>query len=186
MRHLLNLFAAFVALLSCMGYAEARGRMSIYNSPKGFGFSYLIPSSEDGKQTSALTFATDMYGVLAGVYSTPGFKFNVSKLGMYDIGEGFSLFAGPGFTAGYARDFHLDDFLVDSKETHERGIVAALSATGGLNIAFDRAISLAFSLTAEAGIHIRKDRETSGNVLSIYKNGVYRFVYPEVSIILAL
>lgn len=184
-RPVLTFAAALAAVL--LSAAPAAGRsVSLYNSLKGFGGTLLLPSKTDDTQVLALTFYADTYGVLAGKYVKPGAKFNISRFGTVGSGDRLTFFAGPGFSAGYVRDFDREDFDFDAKNASVHGPMAALSATAGIRLAFDRAVSLGFSLTAEAGILVHKDADTSAKILAAYKNGLMRTVYPELSIILAL
>lgn len=186
MRRVPNLIPTLLALILSAHQIEAKGSLSLYNSPKGFGASLLLPSAGDGSQILAMTVAADMYGVISGVYTDPGIRLNITRFGLSETMGGITFFAGPGFTIGHVRDFNRDDFVPSPDSFHGQGFTAALSATGGMRLSFDRSVSLAFSLSAETGIHIRKDRETSGNVLAVYKNGLYRLLFPEISIIIDL
>jgi len=111
---------------------------------------------------------------------------NVARLSTMALNERLTVFSGPGFTAGFARDFHREDFVSDSKSEDDLGPIAALSVTGGLLLTFDRAVSLAFSLSAESGIHIRRNAASGVGIMALYRNGLYRTAYPELSIIVRL
>lgn len=169
------LLAAFFSVLLIKGPDIRAQEVSagLFNSFKGFGLSTRI-MSEDAESRSFSLYA-DIYGLpLAEVSGAPGVKFNYSHdsvLRSYRAGSAAaSLYAGPGMTIGYARDFRKGDF----------GLVAALSGELGCRFRFDRRIVMDICMQTEAGVWIAKDKYLQNITLSLYKNGFIMTILPQL------
>ena len=133
--------------------------MGILSSPKHVGITSVF-NSKSGT-SSILRLYADMYGVLDGMYSSPGyiadyhalFPINSKTL---DSGACLDLRAGPGAMAGCAYDRNVD-----------------------FKFNVPVVISLGFSGTLGCHVVVNND---FGGTLRIYKNGVYDAWKPELSI----
>ena len=176
-----SLVAAFAAalLLSCLpcrGQDAASGFCSgLYNSPKGFGLVAQFPSEEGFR---SLRLYADIYGLPSGGCDRPGavLGYSINRI-LSTVRKAecdISFYMGPGVSAGYLKDFDL---------SHNQGAVLALSGSLGWIFAFRGSIYLDFSWTLEAGMHLRAAEDGGGLRLSLYKNGIYRSIIPQLCLI---
>ena len=164
------------AVLLCPQMAAQTLYAGILNSPKSIGIEADFPDSDNSFKSLSLTM--DFCGFYSGKHSRPGIKAGYSFNRFISIKEKEHLdiifYMGPGVSAGY---------VYDNGKSDRAGAVLSLTGTAGWFFRFNRKICLNLSWTLEAGMHVRKD-ESSGNMkLAFYKNGVYRFPYPQLSII---
>lgn len=182
-----HIIAFLAALTLCLNASAQRVSFGLYNSIKGFGFSLDITSEEEGYVDALVLFA-DIYGFPTGRTKAPGFKFNYSReffLRTIETTEAvFTIYLGPGFTTGYAKDFEKSYFQDITKPLEKNhGFIAALSGTGGCRIGFQRHIELDLSMTLEAGLFFRRDEKGSNLHVGLYKNGIFEALYPQLSIV---
>ena len=160
-------------------------RAGLFSSPKGLGVRALVPRG-DGRSTT-LTIYADQTGIIRGLTTAPGIKFNCSgerTLGAADIGDGrISLFAGPGISLGYAQDYEKGYFVGNTRLEKNPGMLLAASGNIGCLADFGGRLSLMLSFTAEAGIHLRSDERHPQKSLTFYKNGFFQTFYPEAVIL---
>ena len=163
--------------------------LGIYNSIKGVGLTLQLPSG--GSEFDAFTVITEVYGIPTGRTEKAGVKFNYSHNIIFHQTEFenalLSFYAGPGVSAGYLRDAELgihENHLVPLK--HKPGFMLALSGTVGSHLHFSRKLSLDISLTADLGIHMRRDETLNSIGLNLYKNGIFQALYPQLSILYSL
>jgi len=161
--------------------------MGMYNSFKGFGL-ILHKPCRDGHVDRYQLFL-DIYGIPSGRSGAPGAKFNYTRTSALksitaDDGVIYTMYVGPGISAGYLRDYE-KGYYSDSDRLLKKnmGGMMALSGMFGCIIEFGKKIYLDITLTMEGGFHIRKGEEDGGAKMSFYKNGVYQSVYPEFGII---
>lgn len=170
----------------------AQESLGLYNSVKGFGAVVRTAPSE-GIFHSACAFI-DIYGVPTSRCSYPGIRVNASRY--YTLGQSargdinYRFYAGPGVTAGYVRD-HDKGRGIDlvSLFGDNEGVALALSGGGGCLFDFGGRVCLDLSLTADIGVHIRRNEDERGYFapsLSIYNNGLIQALYPQLTILFKL
>lgn len=189
---LTGIAAALAALLigTCTSSAQEAG---LFNSPKGFG-AMARWSARNPEVFWAATAYVDIYGVVTSRCSYPGFKFGISR--NYSLktveADGFRMqfYAGPGLCLGYVRDHDKGrGFDLVSLTADNPGVMAAVSAGAGCRFDFGGRVALDLSLTAEAGVHIRRneqERQYAAASVSIYNNGLLQALYPQFSILFRL
>lgn len=169
------LLCTFLFLSSLSINARTEGDdlyLGTFHSPKGFGAA-IENDVRDGVFDSYIAYA-DFYALLSGKSSTPGFKFSylhnmVFKEGtMGKLNLGYSLFAGPGFTAGVLRDDSL-----------RFGLSGGISGDLGIRVKFPSSFSISLSFQADISALIKFHE---GNTLGLYKYGLYRAYLPQLII----
>lgn len=175
-------------LLSIPSLAQ-RPSLGIFNSLKGLGAALELPAS-DGEFNSFALYV-EIYGIPTGRCSEPGVKFNWShnfEIKRFEAESTvFSIFAGPGVSTGYMRDFEVGQRIQGSLAlTKNPGVMAALSGTGGCRFSFESRIELDLSFTAELGILVRRDETVNDFNLNMYRNGLMQCIYPQLSILVYL
>lgn len=158
--------------------ALAQGHTSLsagtFHSPKGFGASVELQGI-DYKSFDAFTVIADIHGILLGQYSTPGYKFTYTRdiiikhLDKSDHSVDF--YAGPGLTAGYARDID---------EPHS--LIAGLAGAGGCRFSFERGISVNLEIGSDIAFLINRDNRYGQLDMKLYKSGIYHLLYPQIRI----
>ena len=180
---------AVALLLSISSYAQ-KTSLGLFNSLKGIGVSLEL--DKKAKEFNSFALYAEMFGIPTGRCSTPGVKFNWSHNFILRQFENdatvYSLYAGPGISCGYMRDFEVGERQSDArlKLTRNPGISAALSGSGGCRFAFKGRIALDLSFTADLGIFIRKDETLNNFDLNLYRNGLAQCFYPQLSILVFL
>lgn len=170
----------------------AQESVGLYNSVKGFG-AVMRTVPKEGTFHSVCAFV-DIYGVPTSRCSYPGIRVNASRY--YTLGQSgrgdikYRFYAGPGVTAGYVRD-HDKGRGIDlvSLFGDNEGVALALSGGGGCLFDFGSRVCLDLSLTADIGVHIRRNEDERGYFapsLSIYNNGLIQALYPQLTILFKL
>lgn len=182
MKKLLILLASVVISGTLPAQTRCAG---LFNSLKGFGLSVSNKIDED--EFNSLELFADFYGLLSGRSEYPGIKFNYthSKVLKTWIGSDIAtaLYAGPGVTAGYVRDYQKGYYeLRKFVFTQNYGAAAGLSGTIGFRFLFSRRISIDLSWTAELGLHLRKDEKLDTFQLRFYRNGLFLAPYPQLKL----
>lgn len=179
---------AIAVLLGIQTHAQPVSA-GIFNSLKGIGATVELPHGTD--EFTSLSAFVEIFGIPTGRCDKPGGKFNFSHnfiFRKYDNDATlFELYAGPGLSAGYMRDFEVGK-RVDTilKLTDTPGLMAALSGRAGCRFSFEKRIALNLSFTAEFGIHARRDRNVNNINVRMYHNGLLQCLYPELSILVQL
>lgn len=179
---------AIAVMLSIYSNAQPAS-VGVYNSLKGIGATLEIPHGES-EFTSIVAF-TEIYGIPTGRCDSPGFKARYSHNFIFKTYEQeatiFMLYAGPGVTAGYMRDFELGRRIDKTLTlTHNPGLMAALCGSLGCRFSFESRIALDLSFTADLGIHARQNEELHNIDVRMYRNGLMQAFYPELSILVYL
>lgn len=146
--------------------------LGAFNSPKGFGLSFFADRNDRAKEI--VEVYADMYSVLSGRHGNPGIKSDychaiVIESRPTDWGR-WEIYAGPGASLGWVRDNGCDNF----------GAMVALHGAVGFRMAFDRGIGIDIGFGADLGIHLENANDTV--YLKIYRNGLYRLPYPQLTI----
>lgn len=170
--------------ISVMGQDRSAG---IISSPKGIGISIQFPAAFSDYEFTRFMLETDIYGMTFGRTSEPGVRLNYSRGFVFSrqtVEETYySFYVAPGFSAGYVHDFEKSIIGgTAGKLQKASGFMAAISCTVGCCIHFPRHMELDISLETDAGMHIRQDRNISDFRLNIYKNGLIRTIYPQITI----
>ena len=178
-------FLASVLVPSGLRAQEA----GLFSSPKGVGGVVRLPEKDNVFHSAK--FYVDIYGVVTSRCSYPGYKLNVSRQYIFNRlqREGYTMtfYAGPGVCAGYVRDHDKGrgiDFT--SLMSDNQGLMFALSEEAGCRFDFGGSVALDLSLTAEAGIHIRRnerEQNYAATYVSIYNNGLMQALYPQLTIL---
>lgn len=152
-------------------------RLGTFHSPKGIGV--CAEFQQDSTSFDSITFDADMFGIIIGTYSRPGYKFTYTHdvvIHSYDRGDcTLETYAGPGLTAGYARDI---------SKTYSA--IAGLSGAVGMRFLFNRSLSVNMEIGADLAFTIHKDNRYGKQDLSLYKAGLLHFFYPQIRIQWAL
>ena len=161
-------------LLCCAEIFAQDKSVGLFNSPKGFGFSYSA-YVQDGGFNSFHLYA-DMTGVLSGDYDKPGIRIDYNKgIVLKTVSSesfDFRLYAGPGVSTGFVRD----------NDSPNYGFLLALNGTFGARFIFPRGIALDLGLSADLGLHIRGAENGQTTNLKLYRNGLNRILFPQVKI----
>ena len=181
--------AAVAVLLSISSYAQGP-YLGVFNSLKGIGAALELPAKDSSEFNSFALYA-EIFGIPTGRCSEPGVKFNWShNFILWDTEKDstvYSIYAGPGISCGYMRDFELgkrkDKSLVLTKKP---GVMTALSGTGGARFSFSGRIALDLSFTLDLGIFVRRDEALNNFDLNLYRNGLAQSLYPQLSILVLL
>lgn len=189
-RRALSAAAVLIAALLLNVPASAQnsfpGGLGMYNSFKGFGLMYSIPSNNN--VTDNFLLRCDNFGVISGRCSTPGILFQFSRgvtFRSYERdGVGYHLYAGAGVSAGYVKDFqkgYLSD--PDKPLNHNMGAMIGVTGTFGCYFSFEGGIDLIAGWSATAGMHIRENENYGTLSMSGYLNGLLTALYPELTIL---
>lgn len=189
-RVLTKLFALW--LLSALFLPAGAQEAGFLNSPKGFGAQYRFAEADGIFHTA--TALIDIYGIPSSRCSSPGLRFNFSRQYIFkqleSRGVSFTLYAGPGLSAGVVRDHDKGRwFDLKSLISENPGFMLALSGDAGCRFGFGRRISLDLSFTADAGIHVRRNEDQPAypaTSLSVYNNGFLQALYPQFTILFDL
>ena len=164
--------------------AQSLGLQSAFD---GFGLMLQWPNS-DGNETEVFSLLCDTYGVHRARTDDLGVRFsythNYVLYRFYNDEMELGLRLGAGVTLGYAHDNENGIFIGTQEAlTQNMGFIAALCCTGGARIDFfRRRVAVDLSFCASPGVHVRRD-ETTGNVyVSLYKNGIYHVIYPQLTV----
>lgn len=158
-------------------HAQER-KLGLFSSPDGFGVSYDRIKAEDQflSFTAYLNCFDRMFGNGGGV----GASFNFSRNFILKQWKGnamlTSIYAGPGISAGYVRDY----------QENYPGIMAAASCNIGARFLFNRGIAVDLSFGAAAGFHLNIHSDTAPPVLSVYKRGLMHIPFPQLKIMFPL
>lgn len=163
--------------------------LGVFNSLKGIGATVEIPRGEN--EFMSFVAFTEIYGIPTGRCDKPGVKARFSHNFIFKTFEQeatiFMLYAGPGVTAGYMRDFEVGRRIDKTLTlTHNPGLMAALCGSIGCRFSFESRIALDLSFTADLGIHARKDEALHNIDVRMYRNGLMQAFYPELSILIYL
>lgn len=177
----------FIVFLLFPSMLSARsGKVGLFNSPKGFGVSY-VTEVKDGTFNS-FDIVADIYGFPTGRTAYyPGVRLNsFHNVVLRDIDrfpEAGFLYAGVGVSTGYVRDFEKFTRWATGPAYLIMNMGAILCVSGQIGIRSDFGnLSLDLSWQADAGLYLRK-HETYGNaVLGLYKNGLYNCLLPQLKI----
>ena len=174
-RNLTSTFlVSFLLLLTSNAYSQDI-RIGGYQSMKGLGVTMDIVEKDNSFHSFILY--GDCFKVFSGRESWPGafaayaYDFSFSKR-MFKEGVSASFYSGPGVAAGYVKD-NAKDF----------GIMGGLYANFGLIVDFRRNVTICLGWSAEVAFHLKNSDKPDYEVLTIYKNGIYRSHFPELRIL---
>lgn len=172
-RNLMILFLFLLPAFSSNVSAQDFSRFSAgtFHSPKGFGI--CLEAQSDSLSFDAVSLIADMHGVLTGEHPRPGVKFTYTRniiIKHFDK-EGYfvDLYAGPGVTAGYARDI-----------SKPLCFIAGLSGAAGSRFTFSKNLSINVELCADIAIELCRNSIYNTLDLSLYKSGLYHFIFPQL------
>ena len=174
-------------LLTACPISRAQVRSAgIFNSLKGFGLSFELPSADENTFTSFNVFA-DIYGLVTSRTDVPGVRAGADRCRIFSRLSGkdvnFLFYAGTGLCLGYVHDYETGtyngrkDVLVNNM-----GFVAALDGRVGCRFLFNRRITIDAAFSADLGVHVRKDENSRNALVRLYKNGIFQLIYPEVKL----
>lgn len=187
--HAYALAFAFAVALSCIP-AAAQAYLGLYNSPKGFGL-HADLNSRDRSTVNSITVYADIYGMSTARTREAGIVASYIQNYIFSTVDAeyavFDFFAGAGVTAGYAHDNEKGFFTLSNQAlTRERSAITALSGDIGVHADFGRRLSLELSFRTDLGIAMRRNRSNGALLFSMYKNGVFQALYPQISLMFAL
>ncbi|MGM9738505.1 MAG: hypothetical protein ACI3ZT_08870 [Candidatus Cryptobacteroides sp.] len=162
-------------LLGILPDVCARSRnpeVGIVSSPRSAGIAVQMESRYEN--ISVLRIYADLYKVLDGHYSSPGYKADYHILfPLFDRkckdDISYRITAGPGAAAGYARD-----------AGKSCGVVAGVSAMASMDFSL-RSFSVSLGFSAVLGCHLGFATRHE-NTLEWYKNGLTKAWIPEITI----
>ncbi len=144
-----------------------------FYSFKGCGLSVMFDTPE---HFSRATVLADFTGLLSGSHKEPGVQAGywvLYPLARWDVFDDMSVrpYVGPGLQAGYVRDYDKGF-----------GVVAALGAGAGFRADFSRRVSIDLGWTVSAGVHLQA-RNFHNTRATVWQNGIYKILLPELSIL---
>lgn len=177
------------ALTFCLG-ASAGDRLSLglFSSPKGFGLCSEFAGPATPKESNTICIYADLYGVLSSRSSKPGLMISYTHNYLFrrferPSGAAISVFFGGGGSAGYVHDYERGFWRSSDRELqNSRGLVLALCGRVLTKFEFKRRISLSVGFDINAGIQARRNSQTGDAIISLYKNGLYHLLMPQVGI----
>lgn len=138
----------------------------------GIGLSCRLKGPE--KTFHELLLDADLCGVLQGDSRSPGVRFSYVRGFSFAVSEhdDFTLrwHAGPGVTAGYARD----------RGASEYGLIAGICGSIGVEFAFRVPVSISVSLMPALATHVRSENGTMK--MYLYVNGLVQGLSPRLGI----
>lgn len=172
-------------LLGTGTVAYAQNALGSFQSMKGLGLTY---ENSVGQNTfNNYTIYADMYGVLTGRTDQLGFKASFSRCNIFlskDVrGTNIKLFAGPGVSLGYVKDFEKGNLKEIIPLSRNRGFTMGVTGSVGIRADLPRNLILDASLTMECGVHLRQNENGDGKVTSLYMNGLIRSAYPQIGLL---
>jgi len=174
--------ALFLFAFSLTSRAKDNNSLGLFNSPCGFGVSYVIidQSKNEGKTFSLVA---DMYGIYSGLNKTPGIYFSYIDSKIYkDYGK-IGLFYGIGCAAGYVRDLEANAIPWQRAPLYNNyGVMGGVAVNWGAHFTFDHNIYLDLGLQAIGGLHFRANEDGEGIIISLYKNGLLQAICPVLKI----
>lgn len=169
------LWMSLAVLLLSQGPLAASGRdggrgVSVggIQSPKGVGFCADFGHGPEAFSSLALT--ADLIDILDGTASTPGVKLTYHHnlvVKAWD-GDKYTLYAGPGVTAGRVRDLR-----------NHLGLMAGLSGDAGLRVQCLHSIAVSLEWQADFALQFKNRYKPD---LSLYRAGFSRSYYPYLRI----
>jgi len=179
-------FGIFLCLLCFQSFDSLAQTESfgLFSSVKGVGLE-INGQVNDGAFNTFVAYA-DIYGLPSGrALFYPGGKamyFRNKNFKTFKIKDAdCSLFWGLGAAAGFVREYEpKKDYL--TYFMYNPGVSLAMAADCGLRTHFEGNIDLAFSFSAELGCFATIDQD-SKFFFNIYKNGLIRSFYPQISIL---
>ena len=179
------LFSALMLLSAATG-AAAQGRVvrtGLYSSFKGVGMEVM--TEPEGKMESFI-LSTDFGGTLIrDIHESAGLKFSwrmhyTFSQGRSERGLVYRLYAGPGLSAGYVRDY-------TTKNDRGFGFMTGICANEGILLTFDkRAVSIALEFSQDLGFHMTRRGEMNNLNMGLYKRGIYSGYFPEIKVFIDL
>ncbi|MCI1786025.1 MAG: hypothetical protein LKI59_07815 [Bacteroidales bacterium] len=147
-----------------------------FHSPKGAGIALDLNTGKDNTYFSFIVNA-DFHGIINGKTKMPGIMFSYfynfeSVRRKLNTESYISFYAGPGTVAGYLKD-----------KGKDFGAMGGLAADAGINMIFSKSFVISFGWSSEFAFHLKKSDNPDYNVMTLYKNGVYRWYYPELKIL---
>jgi len=177
----------FLVLCSSPRAAGQVVSAGLFNSFKSIGACVELASGKNGNSRIQINLCADMYGIADTRSDCPGVTANITfnrTVASFKLKEATCrLYAGPGLSIGYVSDNEQGGH--DGKKAvllQNKGVAGAMSARFGSSFVFGRKISLDVSLTADVGLHIRRQEQKDALLVTFYKNGIYRSFYPELRI----
>ncbi|MDO5442661.1 MAG: hypothetical protein Q4G10_03225 [Bacteroidia bacterium] len=162
-------------MLFSTALAQERNSFTIgtFHSPKGFGACAEFPI--DSASFNAFTVIADMHGVLTGEHPRPGVKMTYTRdivIKHFDKdGYTVDMYAGPGLTAGYARDI---------KKPYS--IIGGLACVAGSRFSFSTKLIVNIEVCADIALDLTRNPRNGNINLSIYKSGIYHTIFPQLRI----
>ena len=186
-RHIVCLL---VLVSICAGARAQQAALGLFSSPKGFGLNGRFDSSFRANAFHDLSVYADTYGIAMGKCFMPGFRLNYSYNTVFHRfawrGMDCSLYTGPGVSLGWVREFEKGLFDPDVRYFRSPGGMAAVNACFGIQVQCHERVRLDLRWEAQAGIFYQDDNSVQTTILSLYKNGIYQALYPELIILILL
>lgn len=173
-----RLLTILLSLLCLSGHISSAADVAggIFNSPKGFGVSTDIKTSQN---VLSFSLFADMYGVFSRESDIPGIKaeifFNREILSRKLKYSTMALYAGPGASLGYLRDFRKDS-------PSAMGMEVSVCTDTGIEFIFREKVILDLSLALDLGLFISPKADDGESPVRFYRNGGLQFIYPQLKI----
>lgn len=173
-----RLLTILLSLLCLPGIVSSAADIAggIFNSPKGFGVSADIKASQN---VVSISLFADMYGVFSRKSDIPGIKaeifFNREILSRKLKYSTMALYAGPGASLGYLRDFRKDS-------PSAMGMEVSVCTDTGIEFIFREKVILDLSLALDLGLFITSKADDGESPVRFYRNGGLQFIYPQLKI----
>lgn len=191
--NLKTIIAAAVLLLllpACPTAAAQEKGLGLFVSPKGVGATFNLPSGKNPSSYNSFSVFADIYGMPMGKCYVPGYRAVYNRCNVIKEfswrGADCYMYVGPGFSAGWVRDFEEGLLDPEVKYFHSPGAMAGIGGTFGFNIRCRERLQLNLSWDVEVGVFYRHDNVMNNMVLSIYRNGLIQLLSPQLTIIYTL
>ena len=186
-RHIVCLLAL---VCFCTGIRAQQTSVGLFSSPKGFRANVQFASSRKADAFHDLSLYADIYGVTMGKCLQPGIALNYTYAMVFHRfdwrGMDCRLYTGPGVSLGWVREHEPGLFDPEVKYFLSPGGMAAVNAAFGIQVRCHERVRLDLRWEAQAGVFYRSDSSPQSTTLSLFKNGIYRAIYPELVISILL
>ena len=174
------ILAAALLALSCTflpAQTPDRGSRAVGASFSPMGTSVIYQHNTSAGAFSAFSLSADTWDMIRGRTRLPGIRVGyaydfVTLTSARSDGGVFTMYVGPGVTAGYVADYQV-----------KGGVMFGLMMDFGVEYLFPKGISLTVAMAPVLGFHINAGTEDDAfTIMSLYRYGIGDAIFPQVGI----